>query len=67
MHLSTSKGHLEIVKLLLERGADIHAINDKGEKLYQLSLRTGRREIADLLWKNGAGRLGERFDEILLT
>jgi ankyrin repeat protein len=66
MHLSAGNGHFEIVKLLLERGADIHAMNDRGETPYQVSLRAGCREIADLLWEDGAGRLGERFDEILL-
>jgi ankyrin repeat protein len=62
MHFSIFDGYLEIVKLLLERGADIHAMNDEGETPYQVSLRKGNREIADLLRKNGAGRLGERFD-----
>jgi ankyrin repeat protein len=57
MHLSAANGHLEIVKLLLERGADIHAMNDEGETPYQLSLRRGNREIADLLRKHGAGRV----------
>ena len=46
--------------------SDIHAINSGGETPYQASLRRGFREIADLLWKNGAGRLGEGCDEILL-
>jgi len=65
MHLSTANGHLEVAKLLLERGADIHAMNSEGEIPYQVSLRRGYREIADLLQKyDGAGRLGERFDEI---
>ena len=66
MHLSAANGHLEIVKVLLERGADIHAINGEGQTPYQESLASGYREITDLLWKNGAGRLGERFDKILL-
>ena len=52
------------MKLSLERGADIDAMNDEGETPYQLSLRSGYREIADLLQKNGAGRLGERFDDL---
>jgi ankyrin repeat protein len=57
MHFSTFHGYLEIVKLLLERGADIHAMNDEGETPYQLSLQRGNREIADLLREHGAGRL----------
>jgi hypothetical protein len=28
MHLSVTNGYFEIVGLLLERGADIHAMND---------------------------------------
>jgi ankyrin repeat protein len=63
MHLSVNNGYSEIVGLLLERGADIHAMNDKGETPYQVSLWSGYQEIADLLLKNG---VGERFDEILL-
>jgi ankyrin repeat protein len=51
------------VKLLLERGADIRAMNGEGETPYQVSLRKGEREIADLLRNHGGGRPGERFDE----
>jgi ankyrin repeat protein len=64
MHFSADFGYLEMAKLLLERGADIHAMNREGQTPYQVSLARGRREVADLLWKHGAGRLGERFDEI---
>jgi len=42
------------VKLLLERGADVHATNDKGQTPYRLSLARGRQEIADLLQEHGA-------------
>ncbi|KAN0124410.1 hypothetical protein V8E52_002059 [Russula decolorans] len=59
MHISIFYGYLEIVKLLLERGADIHAMNDEGATPYQVSLQCGNREIANLLRKNGAGRVGE--------
>ena len=69
-NVSAGNGHLEIVKLLIERGADIHAMNDGGETPYQISLRygngAGNREIADLLRDNGASRFRERFDDIVL-
>ena len=64
MHFSAENGHLGIVKLLLERGADVHALNGDGQTPYQLSLAYGYREIADLLREHGAGRA--RFEEILL-
>ena len=66
MHISAAQGYTEIVNLLLERGADIHAMNATGETLYLLSLRTGNREIADLISKNGWGRVEERFEKTLL-
>ncbi|KAH9976054.1 hypothetical protein BJV77DRAFT_1054516 [Russula vinacea] len=55
MHLSARSGHLGIVKLLLERGADVHALNGEGETPYQTSLAFGYREIADLIREYGAG------------
>lgn len=63
IHLSTISGHLEMVKLLVERDADVHG---EGQTPYKLSLRTRSREIADLLHGHGEGKLGERFDQILL-
>jgi ankyrin repeat protein len=64
MHFSTDYDHLEVVKLLLERGADVHPINDEGETPYQFLLRRGHREMADYLQRYGTDR--ERFDSILL-
>jgi ankyrin repeat protein len=54
--------YLEIVKLLLERGADMHAMNSDDETPYQLSLQKGKRNIADLLWEHGAGTSRSRLD-----
>jgi ankyrin repeat protein len=48
------------VKLLLERGADVHALDDEGTSPYQMSLKYGRRDIADLLREHVAG--GTRFE-----
>lgn len=55
------------MKLLLERGADVHAMDGRGETPYQLLLRGGYREMAYLLREHGAGSAArERFDEILV-
>jgi len=60
--ISAANDHLDMVKLLLECGADVHAEDARGETPYQILLRRGHREIADYLQRHGAG--GERFDEI---
>ena len=65
LHLSTFDGHFGIVKLLLERGADAHAMNNEGQTPLELSLQRGYPEVTDLLRKHGAGRA--RFDESFLT
>ena len=49
VHLSAHNGHLGLVKLLLECGADTQVLNEDGQTPYQLSLRSGFRRIADLL------------------
>ena len=43
------------MKLLLERGADAHAVTDEGETPYQLSVQRGHAEVADLLREHSAG------------
>ncbi len=64
IHISAVYDHLGLVKLLLERGADLHAMNDEGVTPYQLLLERGHREMADHLQRYSTGR--ERFDDILL-
>ena len=49
IHLPAANGHLGIVKLLLEYGAEVHALNSDGQTPYETSLVFGYREMADLL------------------
>jgi ankyrin repeat protein len=49
---------------LLERGADVHAVNSMGESPYQVSAQAGNWEIADLLREHGG--FSVRLDEIIL-
>ena len=62
IHFSAEHDHLELVKLLLERGADVHAMNFHGEMPYHLSLNAGHREMADFLRGYGTDR--QRFADI---
>jgi ankyrin repeat protein len=62
--VSAGNGYLGIVKLLLERGADVRALSPEGETPYELSLAYGHREISDLLREHGTGN--PRFEEIFL-
>jgi len=44
-------GHREVVKLLLEHGAQVHALNGDGRTPFQVS---PQKDIADLLQEYGA-------------
>jgi ankyrin repeat protein len=49
IHILVEHENLRLVKLLFERGADVHAMNDQGKTPYQLSLQgqRGHREMVD--------------------
>jgi ankyrin repeat protein len=48
------KGNPEIVKLLIARGADVHAKDKEGQTALSLAIRNNLPEIAELLKKAGA-------------
>jgi cytohesin len=53
IHVSAYNGNLEIVELLLERGADTCMKDDDGLTAYQVALRQGHRKVVDLLRDHG--------------
>ena len=53
LHRSSYWGELEVVRLLLERGMDVDAEDDKGRTAYQIALKEGHDEIAQLLSGHG--------------
>ena len=63
--LSACSGQLGIVKPLVERGADVLAVNGDGQTPYQLPLQRCYREVTELLPVNGAG--GARSEKITLV
>jgi ankyrin repeat protein len=54
LHLSARRRHKEIVSLLLECGADVHAHNGKGEEPLFVAAMNGDIAIAKLLLDKGA-------------
>lgn len=50
----TVKGNPEIVKLLIARGADVHAKDKEGQTALSLAIRNNMPEIAEILRKAGA-------------
>ncbi|KAH9041905.1 hypothetical protein EDB83DRAFT_2524063 [Lactarius deliciosus] len=49
LHWASYWGELEVAHLLLERGADVDAEDGKGRTAYQIALKEGHDEIAQLL------------------
>ena len=54
LHLAVWGGHREIVRLLLERGAEVNAKDAGGETAVLLAARWGRGDLMDLLLEHGA-------------
>ncbi len=49
LHWSCTKGHLEIVKLLVEHKADIHIVDNQGDTAERCAADNNHREIASYL------------------
>ena len=54
LHIAAQSGNAEIVKLLLEHGAEVDAKNKYGESALHVAARSGNAEIVELLLTHGA-------------
>lgn len=54
LHSACYEGHPEVVEFLLEKGADIEALNGRGFTPLQLAVYGGRRDVVELLLEKGA-------------
>ncbi|XP_037082003.1 oxysterol-binding protein-related protein 1-like [Pollicipes pollicipes] len=54
LHLATYFGHVKVVELLLEHGADINAVNHCGDTPLHKAAYIGNEELVLLLLKRGA-------------
>lgn len=54
LHVAAQRGSLPIIKLLVEHGADIHAINNEEISVVYLAAKQGKTEVVKYLLKLGA-------------
>ena len=51
LHIAVKNGYVEVVKWLLEQGADAGVVDLKGESAGELARRTGNEEMREFLGK----------------
>jgi len=51
---ASKKGYLEIARLLLAYGADVHMNGENGKTAFQMATSRGHTEVAELLVEYGA-------------
>nr|UPO70950.1 sTRP5 [Mesobuthus martensii] len=49
LHVAAENGYADVLKILLENGADIHSKNEDGETAMHLAAKSGHRNIVKLL------------------
>ena len=60
LHLAASKGFIEIVKILLDAGADVTDVDANGSSALQLARDNGHTEVAEYMEANMKGKLAKR-------
>ena len=67
LHIVAQEGHVEVVKLLLEKGANIEAINNQGFTPLWIAAYKGHTEIVKVLIAAGADKETKTEDEAKST
>ena len=54
LHLAAANGHVDVVKVLIQNGADVNAVDEYKFTALHLAARHGHVDIAKVLIENGA-------------
>lgn len=66
LHLAAQAGRADVVKVLVERGADVDARDDRGGTPLQRALYHGQGDVADVLVECGADPDGDGLDQLAM-
>mmetsp|Transcript_125547 Transcript_125547/g.242020 ORF Transcript_125547/g.242020 Transcript_125547/m.242020 type:complete len:828 (-) Transcript_125547:63-2546(-) len=65
VNLAAFRGQVDLLKMLLDRGADVGQTNSKGESALNLAVREDKAEAANMLLQYGAWAVEDRKREVL--
>ena len=54
LHYCAGYGFAELVEPLIERAADVNALDDEGKTPLRVAIESGQQEVSDLLLQRGA-------------
>jgi ankyrin repeat protein len=60
-HLASHEGHVEVIGMLIENGADVTAQNNDGSTPLHLALQEGRLEVAGMLVERRAAIISPHY------
>jgi len=63
--VAATKGQIELLQMLLERGADAAQQNFKGDTALLIAVRAGKEEVVEILLQFGAWELEPRKQDVL--
>jgi ankyrin repeat protein len=49
LHVASNSGHLEVVRFLLQRGADVDVLDNANKTAVELASENGKAEVAKLI------------------
>ena len=67
LHHAVDNGHKGMVMFLIEKEANVNAVDKDGETSLHLAVENNRKDLIDILFKNGAKPAPDDHYNVLVT